>query len=321
MKKLLILSFLFVGYCSTSLFAQQIWRRTQFAINPFLVNPAIAGTENQMPLYISYRNQWTGFKGAPTTMLASGHMQGPSNSGFGAVIQRDDTGGAISRTGVEAVGAYHFELNESDAISFGLGISANQFKIDNSKLVVVDESDIALNAMQAEASINIDANFGMIMFGSNYYFGFSTPNLLQTKLKVNGIETEENRNRRHYQFVGSYTYDINDMFDIQPSGLIKMTNSTPIQMDMNVRVGFKKMAWSSITYRPKDAVALGLGGFYQNILLGYSIDLTTSPAKVMSPFTHEVILGYVIPGKRGKYFARSSIRKKSFTKKRVIKRK
>jgi type IX secretion system PorP/SprF family membrane protein len=321
MKKLLILSFLFVGYCSTSLFAQQIWRRTQFAINPFLVNPAIAGTENQMPLYISYRNQWTGFKSAPTTMLASGHMQGPSNSGFGAVIQRDDTGGAISRTGVEAVGAYHFELNESDAISFGLGISANQFKIDNSKLVVVDESDIALNAMQAEASINIDANFGMIMFGSNYYFGFSTPNLLQTKLKVNGIETEENRNRRHYQFVGSYTYDINDMFDIQPSGLIKMTNSTPIQMDMNVRVGFKKMAWSSITYRPKDAVALGLGGFYQNILLGYSIDLTTSPAKVMSPFTHEVILGYVIPGKRGKYFARSSIRKKSFTKKRVIKRK
>ena len=321
MKKLLILSFLFVGYCSTSLFAQQIWRRTQFAINPFLVNPAVAGTENQMPLYIPYRNQWTGFKGAPTTMLASGHMQGPSNSGFGAVIQRDDTGGAISRTGVEAVGAYHFELNESDAISFGLGISANQFKIDNSKLVVVDESDIALNAMQAEASINIDANFGMLMFGSNYYFGFSTPNLLQTKLKVNGIEDEENRNRRHYQFVGSYTYDINDMFDIQPSGLIKMTNSTPIQMDMNVRVGFKKMAWSSITYRPKDAVAFGLGGFYQNILLGYSIDLTTSPAKVMSPFTHEVILGYVIPGKRGKYFARSSIRKKSFTKKRVIKRK
>jgi type IX secretion system PorP/SprF family membrane protein len=321
MKKLLILSFLFVGYCSTSLFAQQIWRRTQFAINPFLVNPAVAGTENQMPLYISYRNQWTGFKGAPTTMLASGHMQGPSNSGFGAVIQRDDTGGAISRTGVEAVGAYHFELNESDAISFGLGISANQFKIDNSKLVVVDESDIALNAMQAEASINIDANFGMLMYGSNYYFGFSTPNLLQTKLKVNGIVDEENRNRRHYQFVGSYTYDINDMFDIQPSGLIKMTNSTPIQMDMNVRVGFKKMAWSSITYRPKDAVAFGLGGFYQNILLGYSIDLTTSPAKVMSPFTHEVILGYVIPGKRGKYFARSSIRKKSFTKKRVIKRK
>jgi type IX secretion system PorP/SprF family membrane protein len=254
-------------------------------------------------------------------MLASGHMQGPSNSGFGAVLQRDDTGGAISRTGVEAVGAYHFELNNSDAISFGLGISANQFKVDNSKLVVVDETDIALNNMQAETSMNIDANFGMIMYGSNYYFGFSSPNLLQTKLKISGINEEENRNKRHYHFVGSYTYDINEMFDIQGSGLIKMTNSSPIQMDMNARVGFKKMAWSSISYRPKDAVAFGFGGFYQNILLGYSIDITTSQAKVMSPFSHEIIVGYVIPGKRGKFIARSNVRKKSFSKKRVIKRK
>jgi type IX secretion system PorP/SprF family membrane protein len=175
--------------------------------------------------------------------------------------------------------------------------------------------------MQAESSMNIDANFGMIMYGSGYYFGFSTPNLLQSKLKVNGIDPEENRNRRHYQFVGSYTYDINDMFDIQPSGLIKMTNNTPIQMDMNVRVGFKKMAWSSISYRPKDAVALGFGGLYQNVLLGYSIDFTTSPAKVMSPFTHEIIVGYVIPGKRGKFIARSNMQKKSFSKKRVVRRK
>ena len=148
MKRLIILTVLSLGIYSHSAWSQQIWRRTQFAINPFLVNPAVAGTENQIPLYISYRNQWTGFKGAPTTMLASGHMQGPGSSGFGAVLQRDDTGGAISRTGIEAVGAYHFELNNSDAISFGLGISANQFKIDNSKLVVLDETDIALNSIK-----------------------------------------------------------------------------------------------------------------------------------------------------------------------------
>jgi type IX secretion system PorP/SprF family membrane protein len=111
MKKILTLVLTMVALCSSDAYAQQLWRRTQFAINPFLVNPAIAGTENQIPLYISYRNQWTGFKGAPTTMLASGHMKGPGNLGFGGVIQRDDTGGAISRTGVEAVGAYHIDLN------------------------------------------------------------------------------------------------------------------------------------------------------------------------------------------------------------------
>lgn len=319
MKKIVTLAFALVALCSLDGVAQQLWRRTQFAINPFLVNPAIAGTENQIPLYISYRNQWTGFKGAPVTMLASGHMQGPRNSGFGAILQRDDTGGAITRTGIEAVGAYHIDLNNYDGISFGLGLSANQFKIDNSKLVVTDQTDVALNGMQPESALNIDADFGMVIYGEDYYFGFSTPNLLQSKLKVSGVNPADNRNVRHYQIVGSYTYDINDNFDIQPSGLIKLTNNTPPQMDMNVRVGYQKMAWSSISYRIKDAIALGFGGFYQNFLLGYSIDFTTSKARVMSPFTHEIMMGYVIPGKRGKYFASGGSKKKTLSKKRVIK--
>ena len=319
MKKIITLAFLLVGFASLQSYAQQLWHRTQFAINPFLVNPAIAGTENQIPLFISYRNQWTGFKGAPTTMIASGHMKGPRNSGFGAVLQRDDAGGAITRTGVEGVGAYHIDLNNYDGISFGLGLSANQFKVDNSKLVVVDETDIALNGMLPESAFNIDANFGMVVYGQDYYFGFSTPNLLQTKLKVSGVENENNRNTRHYHIVGSYRYDITEDIDIQPSGLIKLTNSTPPQIDMNVRVGYQGMAWSSINWRLKDAIALGLGGFYENFLLGYSIDFTTTKARVMSPFTHEIIMGYVIPGKRGKFSAGAGSKKKSLGKKRVIK--
>ena len=53
MKKILTLALTLVALCSSDAYAQQLWRRTQFAINPFLVNPAIAGTENQIPLYIS----------------------------------------------------------------------------------------------------------------------------------------------------------------------------------------------------------------------------------------------------------------------------
>jgi len=318
MKKQYILLTVFATLASITLNAQQLGRQTQFAINPFLVNPAIAGTVNETPLYLSYRNQWAGFKGAPVTMIASGHMQGPSNSGFGAILRRDDTGGAITRTSLEASGAYHLDLNNYDGISFGLGLSANQFRVDNSKLVVLDESDLALNGMQAESTMNIDANFGMLVFGEGYYFGFSSPNLLQTKIKVTSVNPDDNRNARHYH-VGSYRYDITEDFDIQPSGLIKLTNNTPVQVDMNVRVGFRQMAWSSLTYRIKDAVALGFGGFYQNFLLGYSIDFTTSKARVMSPFTHEIIMGYVIPGKRGKYQAGGGSTKKTLSKKRVIK--
>ncbi len=301
MKKIFTLTFTLVALCSMVGNTQQLWRRTQFAINPFLVNPAIAGTKNEMPFYLSYRNQWTGFKGAPVTMLASGHMRGPKNSGFGAVLQRDDSGGAITRTGIEAVGAYNVELNNYDGFSFGLGLSANQFRIDNSKLVVTDQTDAALNNMQVESTLNIDATFGMLVYGKDYYFGFSTPNLMQTKLRISGVNPDDNRNARHYQIMGFYSYNVTQDIEVEPSGLVKLTNNTPIQFEMNARVVYQKMAWSSITYRVKDAIALGFGGQYDNYVLGYSIDFTTSQARVMSPFTHEIIVGYVMAGKGNKY--------------------
>lgn len=300
--------------------AQQVMRRTQFGLNPYMLNPAVAGTQNQIPFFISYRNQWSGFKGAPTTMLASGHFQGPKNSGFGAIIQRDDTGGAITETGLEVTGAYHIDLNNYDAVSFGLGLTASQYRFDNSSLVVYDQNDQALNNMQSEAHMNFDANFGMMIYGEDYYFGFSVPQIIQTKLKLEGPFSGQNKNVRHYQFMGSYKYQLNEQFDIQPSALIKLTAITPAQIDLNLKVGFKEMVWAGFTYRHKDAVALNVGGFYENFVLGYSFDFTTSQARVLSPYSHEIVLGYIIAGKRGRYFAKGALGPRVLSKNRIQKK-
>ena len=42
--------------------AQQLFRRSQFMTNPFLSNPAIAGTLPETPITMQYRNQWTGLR-------------------------------------------------------------------------------------------------------------------------------------------------------------------------------------------------------------------------------------------------------------------
>ncbi|MBX7052580.1 MAG: type IX secretion system membrane protein PorP/SprF [Flavobacteriales bacterium] len=321
MKKTSLLIAILFCLFAADMTAQQITRRTQFAFNPYLVNPAVAGTLNQIPIFASYRNQWAGFKGAPVTMLASAHMQGPKNSGFGAIISHDDTGGAISETGLEATGAYHIDLNNYDAVSFGLSLTASQYKFDNSKLVVYDQMDQSLNNMQAESHLNVDANFGMMIYGEDYYFGFSVPQLAQTKLKLESPFSSENKNMRHFQFMGSYKYFINDDFDVQPSGMIKFTPVTPVQLDANIKVGYKEMAWAGVTYRHNDAIALNLGGFYENFFLGYSFDLTITAAKVMSPFSHEILLGYIIPGKRGKYIARGALGPRMVDRNRIVKAK
>ena len=68
MKRLLIaICALFVFSASAE--AQQRFRRTSFPVNSFVINPAVAGTQAYSVFGTSYRNQWAGFEGAPTTML------------------------------------------------------------------------------------------------------------------------------------------------------------------------------------------------------------------------------------------------------------
>ncbi|MFZ4785091.1 MAG: type IX secretion system membrane protein PorP/SprF [Flavobacteriales bacterium] len=307
MKKFIAISVLSaIILMSVSSHAQQISRRTQFAINTFMVNPAVAGTQNYSPFFASYRNQWAGFKGAPTTILASGHTGLAHGLGVGAILYNDNSGGAISESGAELTGAYRIDLNNYDAVSFGLSLNAAQYKFDNSLLVVQDPTDQALNGMQAESHMNFDATFGFLIFGEQYYAGFSIPQLFQSQLNLESeVQGGDNTNVRHFQLMGSYRYYINNTWDLQTSGFMRFTTYTPAQLDLNFRLNYNGAAWGGFTYRHKDAVAFMFGGIWNNFALGYSYDITMTDARVLSPHTHEILLGYYLERKSGKFRSNS----------------
>src|SRR5687768_2566333 len=47
--------------------AQQLPFYTQYVLNPFVSNPALAGIENYWDIKMSHRNQWQGIEGSPQT--------------------------------------------------------------------------------------------------------------------------------------------------------------------------------------------------------------------------------------------------------------
>ena len=55
--------------------AQQKPYYTQYILNNYILNPALSGIENYTDVKLSYRSQWAGINGAPTTMYLS--VQGP----------------------------------------------------------------------------------------------------------------------------------------------------------------------------------------------------------------------------------------------------
>jgi type IX secretion system PorP/SprF family membrane protein len=292
----LVLSGMGIG----SVQAQQLFRRSQFMTNSFLSNPAIAGTLPETPVTMTFRNQWTGFDGAPETMTLSGHTSLPNNLGVGAIVYSDDTGGAINRTGMEIAGSYTIDLNNYDAVSFGLSVMANQWSFDND-LDVWDVEDPALQ-YGLEQSLSFDAHFGMMVFGDGYSFGFAIPHLFQASTGLQPSSTvsgAENDHFRHFRFMGQYSYQVNNDFKLEPLGMVRLTERTPAQLDIYLRGWYADMAWVALGFRTNDAAIVGLGGQYGPVGLSYTYDITSTSASYFSPHSHEVTLTYFVPRSSG----------------------
>ena len=300
MKRLIIaIAALFVFSASAE--AQQRFRRTSFPINSFVVNPAVAGTEGSSVFGMSYRNQWAGFKESPTTMLLSGHAAVAESIGTGLLIYKDDMGGAISQTGFELTGSYQIKLPNTDMFSFGLCLQGTQFGFDSSELNVWDQNDPALFGGM-ETSFDVDASAGLLVYGEDYSMGLAVSNLFENKIDILAVDTSENRSIRHYRLTGSYVYDVSRELAVQGSGMMRLTEVTPVQIDVYARGIYThrrsgSQYWGGLGYRLKDAVNVSLGMMMANVGVGYSYDFTTS-GNLLGLHSHEVNLTYLLPNRR-----------------------
>jgi type IX secretion system PorP/SprF family membrane protein len=295
MKHILSLAATF-GVVASSACAQQQLRRSQFVTNTYLANPAVAGTESGTMLSSTYRQQWAGFAGGPTTMLLSGHRALPNGLGAGFVLYNDDMGGAFRQSGMELTGAYSVLLNNQDAVSFGLSMKGNQFVFDGTDLEVYQQGDEALPQTR-ESTFGLDFNAGVMVYGQDYYFGMAVFNLIQDRLNLSG---DENLNRmvRHYHFMGSYLYDLDNLWAVQSSVLLRMTNATAPQLDLNVRGILNGTYWLGMGFRPQDAFVLSLGMNYREFTFAYNYDISTGN-NLLGAHSHELSVGYLIPTRSG----------------------
>ncbi len=294
MKKI-ILTVAFVVFCITS-FAQQLSLTSQYMMNRFVLNPAIAGNFNFVPINLNIRKQWDGINGAPVTQSLSAHGYLGKNVGLGGYFFNDVTG-PTRRTGMNVSFAYHLKLNKdySRKLSFGLSGIFFQHFVDKDKLTTDQPDDPAItNGFNNEFCP--DANFGVYLSQTNkYYLGFSIHNLLEVKKDLFDLSREvSNPVERTYYANGGYAFDLGNDFVFEPSVLMQFQESTPIQFDFNGRFSYKNRFWLGGSYRMKDAVVMMMALNFDQFCFGYSYDLTTSDIKNYSNGTHEINLTYRI---------------------------
>jgi len=292
MKQKLIYIPAILMFCTLQLQAQQTPLYTQYMFNPVLYNPAVAGVESFFQIRSNHRFQWTGLADPPLTNALS--FYGPHSTlpmGYGGYIYNDVTG-PTCRTSVTGVYTYNIELPSDMRLSMGLSFGFMQYKVDGTQITLKDPSDMALQNTVYSSYVP-DANLGVYLYHNDFYAGFSTAQLINTKLKLYEPGTGLNKLKTHFFLTGGYRYDINTDFTLEPSAILKGTAPKAVQFDVNTRVTWQKMVWLGLSYRTGDAVSVLVGYSYEEkIYFGYSYDITLSDLRRHNTGTHEIMFGY-----------------------------
>lgn len=109
MKKLLVISSFVLLFASQFATAQQDPQYTQYMYNMSVVNPAYAGIKENLNVGVLYRDQWSGFRGAPKTFTFFAHSPVGEKTGLGLSAIADENG-PVKETNVYADFSYRLDL-------------------------------------------------------------------------------------------------------------------------------------------------------------------------------------------------------------------
>ncbi len=290
LMKLLPVILLIIPQLSMTTAAQQKPLSTQFMTNPFIINPAVAGTDNYFQVVSGNRFQWVGLTDAPTTNSLS--VYGPVVKypmGWGGTISYDVTG-PVSTGSLHGSYAYKLEISDGINLSMGLNLGIIQYRIDFAK-ITMEYADPLMNAK--ETYYLPDANIGFYLYSGSYYGGLVVTHLLNNRIKVGNNPTGESRLKSHFYLTGGYKYFFNRDWALEGSMIIKKVWPAPFQLDFNARGWYQNRIWGGISYRTQEAVSILLGYLWdRKIYIGYSYDFVLNPLGAHNIGSHELILGY-----------------------------
>jgi len=307
MKNILYtLIFLFASLSAT---AQQETNYTFFMYNQQAYNPAYVGSRGFGSFTALYRNQWTGFEGAPKSQLLS--YQSPflnDRIGIGVTVSHFEMG---ITNNWNANLAYSYKLQITDDWGMRLGMQGvfryQGINFGDEKVVVSVLNDPSINS--GGETRNYDANVGLgvyLNYKDLFYFGASVPNMYPNDISINESNTsgELAEYSAHFYFNMGGRFAINENVAFSPNLLVKYVQDAPVNFDINANfifyerfvAGFSGRYGSSGTFDSVDLLMLyQLSG---SLGLGLGYDFTLSEIKDHSSGSYEIMLRYDLGGEK-----------------------
>jgi type IX secretion system PorP/SprF family membrane protein len=286
MKKLSIIAVLLLAF---QMHGQQDPQYTQYMYNMNIVNPAYAGSRENLSFGLLYRNQWTKIDGGPETGTFFGHAPVGNNLGLGLSVIADQIG-PVKETNAYVDVSYTLNLGGEHKLAFGVkaGATFHDINLTSGNVAVVDETDPFFGMGISETTPNIGAGF--FYYTNKYYLSLSVPNLLSS-VHLDNDGREIGSETQHYFLTGGYVFDLSANTELKPSFMVKSAFDAPTSFDVNLNARFFKKFEIGASYRLDDSFS-GLVNFAltPSLRIGYAYDAISSDIKAYAPASHEVML-------------------------------
>lgn len=148
---------------------------SQYFLNQYLANPAMAGMDEGLTLNGAVRKQYSTIPGAPSTQTLTAGYQMNSRVGWGLNLY-NDAAGLIKKTRVVGSYAYHLPLsNENNQLHFGISLGFMNERIGYED-VDGDQGDVVIGRFN-ERDTYIDGDFGAAYTSKHLSIQAAVPNM------------------------------------------------------------------------------------------------------------------------------------------------
>jgi type IX secretion system PorP/SprF family membrane protein len=272
--------------------AQQDPHYTQYMYNMSVMNPAYAGSKDNLSLGLLHRKQWIELEDAPVTSTFFGHSPVGKNVGLGLSFVSDKIG-PVEENNIYGDFSYTLQLGGDHKLALGLKAGLTLHSVDYLTRINPTLPDPGDSAFGRDAS-NSYFNFGTgaFYYTNKYYLGLSVPNMLKaTHLDFDG--RSYGNEASHYFLTGGYVFDLTANVKFKPFFMAKSSFEAPTSLDVSTNFMFKDKFEIGATYRLEDSFGAMVNyAVTPSLKIGYAYDHIVSDLNVTTPSSHEIILLY-----------------------------
>ena len=289
-----IIIFLIVFGFGWSATAQQTPLFSQYYLNPYLLNPAFAGSDIQARAFLSYRKQWTGIPGAPETQAFSidGALEN-ENMGLGIILFNDVTN-ILGRLNLMGSYSYKIDLTNDQHLTLGasLGVLQNRIYFDR---INCDSPDDPTLLNDVDNRSVLDGNLGLKYGYKRFLLGFAVTQLFQNEINHENaadFKTLDFSLIRHYTTTLQYDFDLGKNFTLTPIVLMRVAQGLAPQFDISAIINYQNKLWAGVSYRTQIGTNFSMGfAIDDKFVVGYSYEMPAKKIRELGKGSHEFTIG------------------------------